>query len=121
MGGINAGPFYRRFVSAQQSYSAAALLTIPHGLGVAPDQVYLTLVCLTAEAGYSPGDIIHLGSIHRYDGVSRGVSVWCDATNINARIGSDTTTMVVLEKTTGVGTNITAANWRLVFEATKHP
>ncbi|MER9658563.1 hypothetical protein [Mesorhizobium sp. M0159] len=106
-------PFTASFESAQQTITNAGALTLAHGLGVQPKLYIAFLQCATAELGYSIGDEIPLTS---ENSSNKGVSLVADATNINVRFGS--TTMSILNKTTGGGNGaFTNANWRLVVRA----
>lgn len=97
------------FVSADQTITLAGALTLAHGLGVAPRVVQALLVCVTAEAGYSAGDVITLAT--------RPPTIRPDATNLNIRYSDAAIT--VNHSSTGVQTAITAANWKARFLAIK--
>jgi phage-related tail fiber protein len=104
-------PFTKSFQSAQQTITSAGSLTLAHGLGKKPGLLMTSLVCLTAEAGYSVGDEVFVSQAAQ--------SLVPDATNINVRFGSTAgTSYSVMHKTTGVTpTGITNANWQLVVRA----
>lgn len=102
--------------SSDQTITAAGALTLAHGLGVAPTLVQLQLKCITAELNYSVGDLVEIGS-GVVNGTDRSISVVADATNINIRFGASLPS--VPNKTTGAGSTITAANWKLVARAWK--
>jgi len=44
--------------TAQQTITATRLYTFSHGLGARPKQVNMFLVCLVADGGYTPGDVV---------------------------------------------------------------
>jgi len=103
-----------RFVSAEQTITAAGLLTIPHGLGVKPFSVTTTLVCKVADAGYSIGDEVVWESIQILAAfASRGASITIDATNLTIRFGVTNPTYTVLNKATGATVNIVNTSWKL--------
>jgi hypothetical protein len=104
------------FVSAQQTITAGGALTIAHGLGARPTIFQLELVCATAENGYSIADIVPIMGVDWGD-TSRGLVITADATNIFVRYGATATTFALPNKTTGTGTALTNANWRLVIRA----
>lgn len=109
-------PFTKEYVSPEQTITSAGLLTLPHGLGVAPKLWMRYLVCKTAELGYSVGDIVDV--THTQDTTSAwGLSIVPDATNLVGRYGAFTGVFYVLHKTTGNPTTIANANWRLVIRA----
>lgn len=114
-------PFTKEFISAQQTITTAGLLTLAHGLGVAPKVIMPVLVCTTAESGYSVGNTIPCP----YTAVSTsandnfGASIdFSDPTNILVRYGSaGAGVFLYTHKTTGALVGLTNANWRLVMRA----
>lgn len=98
------------FVSADQTITLAGSLTLAHGLGAAPRLWSVVFVCVTAELGYSIGDVVSTGS-------AQVPAIWPDATNLNARYSN--TAVSIAHKTTGVLTAITSANWKARFLALK--
>jgi hypothetical protein len=98
------------FVSADQTITLAGALTLAHGLGVAPRFWSVAYVCWIWELGYAVGDIVD-GSSDAEPGIQP------DATNLNVRYSSSAPLLV--NKTTGVLTPITAANWKARFFAIK--
>lgn len=109
-------PILREFVSSNQTLTTSGLLTIAHGLGVVPKFFEYFLVCLTAEAGYSVNDIIHV-DMDSGTTVDRQFSNFPDATNINIRFGASATLFNIANKTTGAAVPITNANWALIIKA----
>lgn len=102
------------FESTQQTITTAGALTLAHGLGRVPKEVWANFVCLTAEAGYSIGDVV-VNPGYNING-SRGFSCVVDSTNLNIRYGSQTP-LQLLNKTTGTVAIMTSANWAAVFYA----
>lgn len=109
------------FQSTQQTITSAGSLTLAHGLGAKPQLVTGVLQNLTAEANYSIGDEImfpaYLGFAGGLAPLSRGIAIVPDATNLNIRFGSSANAFDYLNKTTGVLTALTNANWALVARA----
>jgi hypothetical protein len=105
----------RRFTSSQQVITAAGALTLPHGLGSTPFRWGAYLVNLTAELGYTTGQVAWVDIAAMTS--DRGVQIRPDATNLNIRFGAAAVTFMVFNQTTGAMTNITNANWRIVFTA----
>jgi archaellum component FlaG (FlaF/FlaG flagellin family) len=91
---------------------------LAHGLGVKPKLIAAALICQTAELGYSINDEVEI-STGQQDSLAntRGLSVVPDATNLNIRYGSQTTTFSLVRKDTGVAAAATNANWKLVMRA----
>lgn len=112
-------PVTQIYESAQQTITAAGALTLAHGLGVKPKLYLVVLQCTTAELGYSIGDEMLLNPSLSVAGGSlgQGVSIVPDATNLNVRIGNNSTIFNLLRKDTGAIATITNANWKLVFRA----
>lgn len=107
------------FQSSDQSITLGGGLTIAHGLGAAPKQVWSALVNQTAEAGYSPGEVVFFtsiaGGLARSNNSYGGTAITVDTTNIYPRFCSEGYTVV--NKTTGVISAIIIANWKMRFYA----
>jgi hypothetical protein len=108
--------FSNYYESPQQTITAAGSLTLAHGLGRKPILTKFVLQCTTADGGYSIGDEA-AEILPGFNTSNTGVSVVCDATNINVRYGSAAQVFVALRKDTGVSFNLTPANWRFVIRA----
>lgn len=103
--------FTLSFTSSDQTITAAGSLTLAHSLGVVPKFLRYVLVCQTGELGYSTNDVAETNWSSL--GGNQGMSVVCDATNVNIRYGSTAATFDLAHKTTGVMTAATNANWKL--------
>ncbi|WP_303674711.1 hypothetical protein [Vampirovibrio chlorellavorus] len=109
--------FSKTYTSPEQIITSGGALTLAHGLGERPKSLRFTLVCNAANINYSIGDEVDLDSVRRENSINGGLSVVVDATNIYIRYGSNATVFLLLNKSTGVGTDITNSNWRLVVRA----
>jgi len=109
--------FTKSYTSADQTITAAGALTLAHGMGVAPEFVFMYLICQTNEAGYTAGNVVWGNPINAGAVASNGLSLKVDATNITVRIGSAANPITISHGTTGVGTGLTNANWKLRFKA----
>lgn len=106
------------FESAQQTITSAGALTIAHGLGKEPILFQVMLVNITAEAGYSIGDKVPIASANIAVGASsKGVVIVPDSINLNIRYADPGFVFDLTHKTTGSGTNLTNANWKVIFRA----
>lgn len=116
---FNALPVRSEYVSPQQTITAGALLTLAHGLGAVPRLVSLTLVCVTADAGYSVGDEVEIVTTNGVDtnASTRGLSLRKNATNLFIRFNTQATPLTVIPSAGGANVTITIANWRLVARA----
>jgi hypothetical protein len=100
------GVFTTSFTSSDTSYTTSGTTTIAHGLGSVPKMFYVYVVCVTAQAGLTTGQI--WGPLVGYfNGAGNPVngSVYADATNIKIIISAN-----------GLyfnGTALTDANWKL--------
>jgi hypothetical protein len=99
------------YTSADQTITAAGLLTLPHGLASTPHHIHFVLVNVTAELNYTTGQILPLDGFAQ--GNNQGISCVPDATNLVLRYGSSATVFSIMNKTTGAISNITPANWKL--------
>jgi hypothetical protein len=105
------------YLSAEQTITSAGLIILPHGLGVKPKLMQLSLVCKTAEAGYLVGEEVVVSVNQTATAADRHTSIRIDATNITIRFSSTATAFYVANATTGAGAALTNANWRLVVSA----
>ena len=117
---VRTSGFTKSYTSPEQTITAAGSLTLAHGLGVQPRLLQAVLVCKTAELNYSVNEevVINLGAIQEWNSGqnSVGVGVALSTTNLNCRYGSNAV-FYILNKTTGIVTGITPANWRLKIKA----
>ena len=91
-----------------------SLLSFTHGLGTVPVSAELEVVCLTAEAGYSVGDIVTPFTIPNVS-YAGPFTPRKTSTVVEARTGN-TNSFVVNHLTTGASTALTAANWAWRFK-----
>jgi hypothetical protein len=106
-----------RYFSGDQTIPAAnALLSLSHGLGIRPRNVWGELRCTTAENGYSIGDTLFI----QWDYTSAGwatAAMYTDATTINYRMGDGSPPYIMPNKSTGGHVGITITNWKIRFYA----
>lgn len=92
------------FSSLGNAFNTGGTTSVAHGLGAAPVEFWANLRCVTAEQGYSIGDVIH-----RADSAgTNGFIFFANSTQIGYVAGGS---MALLNKTTGGVTTATAANW----------
>ncbi|TXH51574.1 MAG: hypothetical protein E6Q97_18135 [Desulfurellales bacterium] len=114
--------FTASYDSGDQTITAAGALTLAHSLGAAPKIVQCLLKCNDAggDLGYSNGDYVFINTTN-YDGgtsgISAGVSIVPDATNLNVRFGSTTEVFYINRKDNGNLGSITASKWKFVVRA----
>lgn len=110
-------PITKEYVSSNQTITSAGLLTLAHSLGAAPKLIFLELICITAENGYSINDVVMVGLNNSSAGENRFSGVYYDATNIYVRYDDTATVFLYTNKTTGTPVALTNANWRLRVRA----
>ena len=110
--------FTKSFTDTAQALPAAgATLTRAHGLGALPFGITAYLECVTANAGYSSGDMVYLPlAIQNEASTLYGVTAWADATNVNVVMNS-AGNIGLFNKSTGTFVTITAADWNIVLRA----
>lgn len=123
-GTINATNFYKNGVlltfqtaydSGELTITSAGPLNLTHSLGAKPAAATFSLVCKTAEAGYSVGDevLIFPGT----SGGGNGFSARLTTTQVQLRYGSAASPFNVNNFSSGADTALTNANWRLRIRA----
>ena len=110
-------PLGRVYASTAQTITSAGLLTLPHGLPSAPELVVMSLVCVTADHGWAPGDVVFVGDCNTTAGANRSNTVYVDATNVYVRFSVYAECFVFNEKTTGSVLAMTNASWTLRVRA----
>lgn len=93
----------------------AASMSWAHGLGVVPAEAWLELVCLTAELGYSVGDVVTNIITAANASYAQPFSVACNTTSVLARTGN-VASFYLQNLTTGAQSTLTAANWAWRFK-----
>lgn len=115
------GSHIRHYDSGIQPITSGGLLTLPHGLGVAPDRIRLRLQCASGsggEAGWSEGDEFEISVTELSDSsFSYGCMVYHDAANVYVRFGAQAQTFLALNKGTGAVASLTNTKWKLVVRA----
>lgn len=110
-------PFLKYYESAEQTITVGGLTTVAHGLSGKPRGVLVTVICKTAEHGYSVGDEVAVADT-QFDAATT-------PDNRQATVGFDTggnmfvlpQKIAVYPKGGGAAQTITAANWRLILRA----
>lgn len=90
---------------------------VTHSFGLTPVDCVLEITCLTAEGGYAVGDVITDPS--PWNGTTPSqTTIWKNATQCGKPIPAGYQ-LVILNKSTGVGTTATLANWSWRFRMRK--
>lgn len=110
---------FKAYTSSEISIVTSSLTTLTHGLGAEPKRVRAYLLCKTAEKGYAVGakvelnqSTIYLASANDASGIQLSLP---NATTIGISVGNYLPFFP--NRAGGGGTYITAANWRIIVEA----
>ncbi|NRB19905.1 MAG: hypothetical protein HRU33_20750 [Rhodobacteraceae bacterium] len=109
----------RYFESSQQTITSGGLLTLAHSMGGEPKLLTFELICITAEDGWSVGDIlsVQMGG-HTSSSVSRANVAYCpNASEVVIRFSSVTNCFTTCHKTSGAHAFLSNANWTLIMRA----
>lgn len=98
------------------TFTFGSMTTQAHGFGAKPTDIALSLVCTTADAGYSIGDEVSIPS-GGLTGGNYGVSAQYNATNIYLIWGSQGP--VVINRSTYEAQHITQGSWTATIRAWK--
>ena len=109
---FNPLPLTEFYQSADQAITTQGLLVLAHGLGVTPTLLQGYLKCITAEQGYSVGDITPV----RFND-SSAASIVPDATNITVRFANTAAAYWITNKSLGTLVAATNANWTFFVRA----
>jgi hypothetical protein len=109
----------KTFTSSAQATVASGTFSIAHGLGAIPKNISIRLICGTADAGYSIGDILYPPAlVIDTGGTTRGLRLTGDATNITGLFCANAGNVWFYpNKTTGATTNFVNGSWTVVIEA----
>lgn len=102
----------KSFESAEQTLVLSTTISVAHGLGVKPKLSQASIICKTAELGFSVGDEV---SFEDWDGVSAIMTIGTNSSNIWSSISAGNP--VVVRKDTQAHNTITLANWKLILRA----
>lgn len=102
------------FESAPLAFPGSGVTTtITHGLGGLPRFSTISLRCITAEYGWSPGDEILLSSIHAISN-NHGITVGANTSQFKIRQYGN---IYIHRLDANSIDNVNAANWRLIVRA----
>lgn len=110
------GPIWE-YVSTDQTIVAGSMLTLPHGLGVAPGDIKLWLKNATPEHGWTAGQEIEWSAGGEGGYFSYSPQVRRDATNIYVYFPSTAPAGTAIHATSFTQVTLTAGNWKLVVRA----
>ncbi|PBB96441.1 hypothetical protein [Mesorhizobium sp. WSM3862] len=111
----------KSYESPAQAITSSGSFAVAHGFGVKPKLVEVSLICVTAQGGFTAGEELYIGSPSRYDGndgsgSSVGWTMKVDTTNISVKYGSNVLPAIV-NFTSAADSNLSEANWNMVVRA----
>jgi hypothetical protein len=107
------------FLSGLNALTAAALLTITHGLGATPRRVNVLLMNYTAEQNYTPGMLLDPGAFNFTNSGAQhtGYVTQAGPTTALLRFQATSPVLILPNWTTGATFALTATSWRLLVGA----
>jgi hypothetical protein len=108
--------FTKQFDSAQQTITSGGGITVAHGFGALPKLIQILLICTTADAGYSIGDVVPV-AFNGPANNNNSVGATYDTTNINLRYGTNASVFTYTHKSTGASTALVNGSWRMIVRA----
>lgn len=114
-GSAGSGTLNTYFESSEISLAGVSSSVIPHNLNVVPKLVQLSLVCKTAEAGYTVGTEIYIMGYTDVPGQT-SFSWSADNSAVYCRANGAFTFRVINRSTGGIN-SLNLANWRLIVRA----
>lgn len=107
-----------QYTSSLQTLVAGGTLSLSHGLGAAPVHFQASLVCQTAELGYTAGQEIFVG-FHEITTAANGLGcvVRADSSKVYVQFGNNSSVFSIIRATDGNGAGITASYWKFRIRA----
>ncbi|MCU0986708.1 MAG: hypothetical protein MUC89_17515 [Acetobacteraceae bacterium] len=95
--------------------------TFTHGLGGVPSALFGEIECITADAGYTPGQVVEYNAFSDADNQAGGVGVAVrkSTTEIIGRWGNAGGFLQILDAATGADTILTPARWAFRITAVR--
>lgn len=107
----------RVYESSSFAIANSGTYTLAHGLGDVPRFVTVDLINVVAQSGYNPGDIIQISAMADPAGVSEGIGVKKNGTNVTIYVGSNGPGEYVSGDGSGGGIVLVASSWNMVVRA----
>mgnify|MGYP003624773802 CR=1 FL=1 len=105
------------FTSGEIVYTNGGLNTTAHGFAATPKSLTLHAICKIADAGFSVGDTVSVGSPWSSGSNNYNMTVWADTTNIYIRTATLGHRHLDPTGSGGFGAVTTANRWRLIVRA----
>lgn len=105
------------YESSQFTIANLGVYSLNHGLGGMPLFVTVDLVNVTADAGYSPGDVIQVSAGSNPDGLTEGVAIKKSATTVTIYLGQNGPDVYLQGDGSGSWLSLTSTSWQMVVRA----
>lgn len=105
------------YESSQFTIANLGVYSLNHGLGGMPLFVTVDLVNVTADAGYSPGDVIQVSAGSNPDGLTEGVAIKKSATTVTIYLGQNGPDVYLQGDGSGTWLSLTSTSWEMVVRA----
>lgn len=110
---LETNSFSRSYLTPDQPITTGGTGSIPNPLAAAPRLWQTYLRCITAEYGYTAGQILSIPSTAVDNAYALGISVLADASAISYKYGTQSGVFPILNLSTGATSLITVGNWRV--------
>lgn len=105
------------YQSAQIPITTPDSVELLHGLTVVPQFVTVDLINMSADAGYSPGDVIQVYPGASQTGAASGLGIKKTNAQITIYVGANGPGIQIQGDETGTGSNLTTIKWNMVVRA----
>ena len=113
VGGTGSGGLTQYTAATTPLASSGSSYIGTHSLGVVPKEAVLEITCITAEKGYSAGDVVEIHQAWNGTGFT-SFSVWKNTTQCGSW-NQTACQILILNKASDGGSSPTAANWSYRF------
>jgi hypothetical protein len=109
----------KSYNSGGQTITANGSLLLSHGLGMIPKVIFYYLVCISADAGFSPGEYLDANNFtySAGGGTTSGISAVFNASTLAIYYANNANVFIAIHKTGRYGANLTNASWQLIINA----
>jgi hypothetical protein len=114
-GGVSA-PLTKYHKTTALTITAGGLVASAHGFGVIPNFVTCHIKCLTADGGFSVGDVLLPNLNSTTTGSNNFTSIYYDSTNVYCRFSNSTSAFITGAKSSGGVSTLTNSRWELYME-----
>lgn len=114
-GGSGTGNLTQYTTTTTPLASSGVAITVTHGLGFVPTEAFLEYTCLTAEYGYSVGDVVVPSGLFNGSIAAPAESVWRSATQVGTPAPATGYSHAINRRDSAAIVVPTPANWSYRF------